>query len=54
MENDYKQHVKSGNIFGLIGSVVGGGDKGNPLGGEGKDGKEGMTYEVMNRDAGTS
>jgi hypothetical protein len=52
MENNYKQHVKSGNLFGLIGSVVRGEGDGNPLRGEVKAGKEGMTYEVMNRDAG--
>ena len=52
MENNYKQHVKSGNLFGLLGSVVRGGDEGNPLAGQVKKGKEGMTYEVMNRDAG--
>ncbi|GHJ85309.1 hypothetical protein NliqN6_1711 [Naganishia liquefaciens] len=51
MENNYKQHVKSGNLFGLLGSVVRGGDEGNPLAGQVKKGKEGMTYEVMNRDA---
>ena len=54
MENNYKQHVKTGNLLGLIGSVVRGGDDGNPLAPEGRKGKEGMTYEVMNRDAGMS
>lgn len=47
MENNYKKHVRSGNLLGLIGAVMGG-KVGNPLGEE----KGSMTYESMNRDAG--
>lgn len=47
MENNYKKHVRSGNLLGLIGAVMGGNTE-NRLGEE----KGSMTYESMNRDAG--
>lgn len=48
MENNYKEHVRRGNLLGLLGAVVGG-RTGNPLA---QAGKPSMTYESMNRDAG--
>lgn len=53
-DEGYKKHVREGNVLGLIGSLMGGGSRGNPLmrGLSSKDkGKQPMTYERMNRDS---
>lgn len=53
-DEEYKKHVRSGNLMGLVSSLLGQGE-GNPLmrglNVDGK-GKQPMTYERMNRDSG--